>query len=121
MARRTTPRFSSRRAGPASGSTATTSSSRRPRRRLDKKVGLLSAFVDRDNVESLLRQLNVPQEFDLFSLDVDLNTYYLGSPDHALPRVVVVEYNASLPPDIDWKARYNPKAVWDGTLNSARA
>jgi len=33
------------------------------------------------------------------------------------PRVVVVEYNASLPPDIDWKVRYDASRGWDGSNN----
>jgi hypothetical protein len=43
-------------------------------------------------------------EFDLLSLDIDQNTYYawawLGG---YRPRAVVIEYNASIPPDVDWK------------------
>lgn len=85
---------------------------------LDKHVGLLSAFVSRENINSLLQKLNVPKEFDLFSLDVDFNTYYIWEAMTAYrPRVVVVEYNAGLPADMDWKVRYNPNAVWDGSLN----
>jgi len=85
---------------------------------LNPHVGLLEALVSPDNVESLLKQLNVPAEPDLFSLDVDLNTYYIWEALTAYrPRVVVVEYNPSLPSDLDWKVRYNPDGAWDGTLN----
>ena len=88
------------------------------KRGFDKQIGLLSAFVSSENVASLLQQLKVPTEFDLFSLDVDFNTYYIWEALAAYrPRVVVVEYNASLPADFDWKVRYNPTAVWDGTWN----
>jgi hypothetical protein len=33
------------------------------------------------------------------------------------PRVVVVEYNSSLPADLDWKVNYDPLRTWDGTNN----
>jgi hypothetical protein len=87
-------------------------------RGLDRQVGLLSAYVSRENVESLLAQLKVPAELDLFSLDVDFNTYHIWEAFKTRrPRVVVVEYNASLPSDLDWKVNYNATSVWDGTLN----
>ena len=85
---------------------------------LDRQIGLLSAFVSRENINSQLQQLNVPKEFDLFSLDVDFNTYYIWEAMTAYrPRVVVVEYNAGLPSDLEWKVRYNSSAMWDGSLN----
>jgi len=33
------------------------------------------------------------------------------------PRVVVVEYNAAIPPDVDWKVRYGSKRTYNGTQN----
>jgi hypothetical protein len=87
-------------------------------RGLDRQVAMMSAYVSRENVGTLLAQLNVPAEPDLFSLDVDFNTYYIWEALAARrPRVVVIEYNASLPPDLDWKVRYQASALWDGTLN----
>ena len=88
------------------------------KRGFDAHIGLLSAFVSKENIGSLLQQLTVPAEFDLFSLDVDFNTYYIWETLTAYrPRVVVVEYNAGIPPDMEWKVAYNPTAVWDGTWN----
>ena len=76
------------------------------------------SFVTKENVAELFTQLGVPEEFDLLSLDIDQNTYYVWE---ALgmyrPRVVVVEYNALLPPDIDWKVHYESNRVWNGTSN----
>lgn len=79
--------------------------------------GLVS-FVTKENISASLEQLNVPKDFDLLSLDIDQNTYYIweGLRDYR-PRVVVVEYNSSIPPDINWKAHYNPNRIWDGTHN----
>lgn len=79
--------------------------------------GLVS-FVTRENISASLEQLNVPKDFDLLSLDVDQNTYYIWEGLRSYrPRIVVVEYNASIPPDINWKAHYNPNRLWDGAHN----
>jgi len=76
------------------------------------------AFVTRENVAPLLQSLGAPREFDLLSIDIDQNTYYAWSALREYrPRVVVIEYNAALPPDLDWKVAYDPRRVWDGTQN----
>jgi hypothetical protein len=76
------------------------------------------SFVTKENVADLFAELGVPEEFDLLSLDIDQNTYYAweGLMKYR-PRVVVVEYNALLPPDIDWKVHYESNRVWNGTSN----
>ena len=76
------------------------------------------AHVSRENIATLLGQLEVPEEFDLLSLDIDQNTYYVWDGlKQFRPRVVVVEYNAAIPPDIDWKVHYDPNRTWDGSQN----
>jgi hypothetical protein len=78
----------------------------------------LVTFVTRENATQLLRQMNVAVEMDLLSIDVDQNTYYVWEAlSHYRPRLVVVEYNAALPPEVDWKVAYSADKVWDGTLN----
>ena len=78
----------------------------------------LVAFVSKENISDLFAQLGVPKDFDLLSLDIDQNTYYIWEGLLAFhPRVVVVEYNAALPPDVDWKVRYDPARICDGSQN----
>ncbi|TSA30449.1 MAG: hypothetical protein D4R65_13160 [Verrucomicrobiaceae bacterium] len=76
------------------------------------------AFVDRENISALVKEHEIPREFDFLSLDIDQNTYYLweGLNDY-LPRVVCVEYNANIPPAIDWKVDYSSERVWDKSRN----
>jgi hypothetical protein len=78
----------------------------------------LVTFATRENISALFEQLGVPNEFDLLSLDIDQNTFYVweGLRDFR-PRVVVVEYNSAIPPDVDWKVRYDAKRTWNGTQN----
>ena len=85
---------------------------------LEGALRTLVAPVNRDNAASLFRQLGVPEEFDLLSLDIDQNTYYAWEAIEGFrPRVVVVEYNAAIPPDLDWKVRYDEKRRWNFTQN----
>lgn len=81
-------------------------------------IKMKTAMVTRENIVPIFKDLGVPDEFDLLSIDVDQNTYHVWEALGAYrPRVVVVEYNASIPPGIDWKVIYDPNAVWDGSVN----
>ena len=78
----------------------------------------LVSFVTRENIAKLFEELGVPKEFDLLSLDIDQNTYFAWDGVRGYcPRVVVVEYNSAIPPDIDWKVHYQPDRVWNGSQN----
>ncbi len=75
-------------------------------------------FVTAENIESLLEEADVPEEIDLLSIDIDRNDYWVWSKiARCRPRVVVVEYNAVLPPGFEWVVEYVPNATWDGTSN----
>lgn len=92
---------------------------------LENRVDLLNgclkwlvSYVSGENIAGLFAQLGVPAEFDLLSLDIDQNTYYAWEGlQHFRPRVVVIEYNSALPPDIDWKVRHISDRLWNGTQN----
>jgi hypothetical protein len=74
------------------------------------------AFVTAENVESLFEQGGVPPEFDLLSVDIDGNDFWVWEAiGNYRPRVVVIEYNAAFGPAVRWAVRYDPAAVWDGT------
>ena len=76
------------------------------------------SFVSKENVADLMKDLGVPTDFDLLSVDVDQNTYYVWEGLGAYrPRVAVIEYNSSIPGDVDWKVHYDPARTWDGTSN----
>jgi hypothetical protein len=64
-----------------------------------------------------LHKHRVPLEFDILSLDIDRNTSWAWQALREFrPRVVVIEYNAAIPPQDDWEINYDPHAVWDGTV-----
>jgi hypothetical protein len=82
-----------------------------------KKLTLIESFITRENVSSLLEQAGVPADIDLLSIDIDRNTFYIWEAlaDYK-PRVVVVEYNAIMPPELDWKVQYRADQWYDGSL-----
>ena len=76
------------------------------------------SYVSKENGSALFGQLGVPEEFDLLSIDIDQNTYYIWEGLRGFrPRVVVIEYNSSIPPEIDWKVEYDPDRICNGTNN----
>ena len=54
----------------------------------------VSAFVDRDNVNDLLREHGFDRDLGLLSIDVDGNDYWIWEAVTAKPLVAVVEYNS---------------------------
>jgi hypothetical protein len=85
---------------------------------LDRQsLTLVDAFATRENIIDHLASAGAPHEFDVLSIDVDQNTFWIWEGLSSIrPRVVVVEYNASWPPGVDWKVHYDPQNVWDLTF-----
>lgn len=66
------------------------------------RLRVVRSFVTAENIADTLRQMEVPEEVDLLSLDIDRNTYWVWAALSKLrARVVVVEYHASLPPSVE--------------------
>ena len=90
-------------------------------KRIDLSSGCLKSkvtFVTKENVDKLLSEFNIPRDFDLLSLDVDQNTYHLWEGIVSFkPRCVVIEYNASVHPEVDWHANYREDRIWDYSNN----
>jgi hypothetical protein len=81
------------------------------------RLKVACALVTAENVESILQGLGVPSDLDLLSLDVDRNTYWIWAALSLIrPRVAVLEYNANLPADVDWKVDYAADRPWNGTM-----
>ena len=80
-----------------------------------RKLGLdgvkaVQAFITRENLQALIRDNNVPREIDFLSLDVDGNDYWFWEElDCVSPRIVCIEYNAGLGPDLSLTVPYDPE------------
>jgi hypothetical protein len=86
------------------------------RYRSHANVQCLHARVISANVEELFAAAGVPHAFDLLSIDIDGNDYWVWNALRRWrPRVVVIEYNAAYPPPQKWVMRENPDHHWDGT------
>jgi hypothetical protein len=77
----------------------------------------LTAFLTKDNINQVIGvDGGLSGPIDLLSIDIDGNDYYLFDAISVVrPRVVVIEYNAYIPPPISWKIPYDPTHQWDGT------
>lgn len=79
-------------------------------------LDIKSEKVTAENIQNLFQKYNVPKNFDLLSIDIDYNDYWVWkSITDYLPRVVVIEYNSSIPPTESKTVPYDPEAKWDGT------
>ena len=74
-------------------------------------------FITAENINELFRKYNVPYNFDLLSIDIDFNDYWVWKALDAKysPRVIVMEYNSKIPPDESKAVSYDPYFKWDGT------
>jgi len=80
---------------------------------LASRLTLREAFISPEIIAKMLKEMGVPREVDLFSLDIDLDTYHIWAalPEFK-PRVVVVEYNAGIPPEQSWIHPWKPDRTW---------
>ncbi len=77
------------------------------------QLALRQAFITAENIEGLFRELQVPADLDLLSIDIDGNDYWVWKALTAYrPRVVSIEYNPIFPPHVPWVMKYNPTHQW---------
>ncbi len=88
----------------------------RSKRSTQFKRDVKNERVTAENIQNLFKKYNVPESFDLLSIDIDYNDYWVWKAitDYS-PRVVVIEYNSSIPPNESRVVPYDPDAYWDGT------
>ena len=72
-------------------------------------------FITAENINDLFAKYHVPQVFDFLSIDIDGNDYWVWKALAYRPRVVVIEYNASVPPELSRAVVYDPKFIWDNS------
>lgn len=79
-----------------------------------KQLEVKNAFITAENIESLFGDLSVPKDFDLLSIDIDGNDFWVWKAIKKYnPRVVVIECNPFYGPSIPWTMKYNPEHIWD--------
>jgi len=84
----------------------------------EKRLRARHSFITMENIEQLFEELEVPREFDFLSIDIDRNDYWVWKGiEHYRPRVVAIEYNASLQHTVACTVPYSGSASWDGLTN----
>jgi len=74
-------------------------------------------FITAENINSIFEKHQVPETFDLLSIDIDGNDYWVWkalSPRYR-PRVIVAEYNSNVGPIDSLTINYDPSFKWDGS------
>ena len=92
---------------------------------IDTKVWppkLVHAWITAENINQLLEEHGYVGEIDLLSLDMDGIDYWAWKAVEIIqPRVVVLEYNNALGPDVSLTVPYRPDFVWGGNKISTQS
>lgn len=72
-------------------------------------------FITAENINSLFEFYAIPRSFDLLSLDIDGNDYWVWKALEWRPRVVVIEFNGTVAVDRKCTVPYDPNFRHDGT------
>ena len=77
-------------------------------------VKTVQAFITRENVIDVFSRAAVPKEFDVLSIDIDGNDYWVWKALGAVyrPSLVIIEVNGMHPPPERWVMEYNPAHTW---------
>lgn len=82
-------------------------------------VNAFVSFEGPQSLDSLLAKTSLPKEFDLFSLDIDGNEYHLwDSLQEYRPRVMLVEFNPTIPNDVAFVQPRNMSVYQGSSLRS---
>jgi methyltransferase FkbM-like protein len=88
------------------------------------KVTTINAFVGfgpGDGLDAILARTPIPEDFDVLSIDIDGNDYHVWKAvTRYRPRVVVIEYNPTIPSAVDFVQAADP-AVNHGSSIAAQA
>ncbi len=81
----------------------------------NKQLRVVNMFITKDNINELIKNSGFEGEIDLLSIDIDGNDYYIWEAINVVdPRVVIIEYNAKFPPNLNWRQAYNATHIWRG-------
>ena len=86
----------------------------------DGRLTLIESSVTAENIGGLLSDAGVAERFDFLSLDIDMNTGHVWRAmleAGFAPRVACGEYNASVPPSVDWQVPYDAQGRWQDGSN----
>jgi hypothetical protein len=65
-------------------------------------------FITAENINNLFEKYSVPKKFDLLSIDIDGNDYWVWKELKYDPNVVIIEYNSNFNVNENYVLNYNP-------------
>lgn len=77
--------------------------------------GVKQEFITKENINELFDKYQVPKIFDLLSIDIDGNDYWVWKEIDREPNVVIVEYNSNFPIDLSVALEYSPSHTFNGS------
>ena len=80
-------------------------------------VRLRKAFLTRENINDIFAKHGVPSLFDLLTIDIDRNDYYVFQGldlDMFSPRVIAIEFSSYFNSEEHCVSKYKPTTAWDG-------
>lgn len=85
-----------------------------------EETGIAKEFITAENICSLFRKHGVPYHFDLLSVDIDGNDFWVlknilegdGEFLPYSPRVIIHEFNGTIPHDVSISIKNNPGHTW---------
>ncbi len=79
-------------------------------------VKIVNSYITVENADALIAELAGEGELDMLSIDIDTIDYWIWDTIKTIkPRLVVIEYNAALPPHVRKTVAHDPGMVWDGS------
>jgi hypothetical protein len=86
------------------------------------KVKALNTFVGfgpKDNLETLLAGVPIPQNFDFLSIDIDGNDYHVWKAIQKFrPKLVCIEFNPTIPTEVDFTQEANPRVQQGSSITA---
>lgn len=74
----------------------------------EPKNGVFTEFITMENINNIFEKYSVPEKFDLLSIDIDGNDYWVWKTLSYEPNVVIIEYNSNFNNDESFVLKYNP-------------
>lgn len=82
---------------------------------IPKNCTFINKCLTKDNIVECFEENGIPKEFDLLSIDIDSNDYYLRDALSGYsPRVVISEYNGCFDGTVEYIMPYDEDYVWPG-------
>lgn len=83
----------------------------------------INAFVgyESNSLDNILKSTDIPKDFDLLSIDIDGNDYHVWSSiKNYKPKVVCIEYNSTIPNDVEFVQKKELKVSQGSSLLSLK-